>query len=72
VFLTDIYFQEIYWVIDGPVLVFQVSILFWFSEGQQTFDTPAVCVNTKPVPFTAQIHKITCNFFEKQHSVYNV
>jgi hypothetical protein len=70
--LTDIYFQEIYWVIDDTVLVFQVSILFCFSEGQQTFDTTAVCVNSKPVPFKAQIHKISCTIFEELHSVYNV
>jgi hypothetical protein len=31
--LTDIYRQKIDWVIDDPVLVLQVSMLFWFLEG---------------------------------------
>jgi hypothetical protein len=30
---TDIYIKKIHWVIDDPVLVLRVSILFWFSEG---------------------------------------
>jgi hypothetical protein len=37
VFLTDIYSQKMHWVIDEPVLVLQVSILFWFSESYKVF-----------------------------------